>query len=210
MISAEEMQRYAEQLILFSQSQTDAPTLESDDASRPGVGAGATPGTLPSSSAPVAGPAPTAVSVPEPVLSRPMQSMGAFDAYGGSIPADPFHEDDADTRRNKTPKSMAVASARAIRSSSSTGEYTDESRERDESGVSEAETDTDAETDDEPTIRPAHSCASSETQSLYSVDASEDGDEEEDAGDVSPRGRPLQSHRWANGAADGDRHMASP
>ena len=41
----------------------------------------------------------------------------------------------------------------------------------------EVETDFEGSTDDEPTIRPSHSCASSDTQSLFSNDASasEDG-----------------------------------
>ena len=50
-----------------------------------------------------------------------------------------------------------------------------------------SETDTDAETDDEPTIQSAYSCASSDTQSLISSDAStsEDGgfDDEDEGGD---------------------------
>ena len=50
-----------------------------------------------------------------------------------------------------------------------------------------SETDTDAETDDEPTIQSAYSCASSETQSLISSDASTSEDcgfdDEDEGGD---------------------------
>ncbi|KDQ65050.1 hypothetical protein JAAARDRAFT_28713 [Jaapia argillacea MUCL 33604] len=159
MISTEEMQRYAEQLILFSQSnhQTDA------------------------SPSPV--PAPPIERQP----SAPLQAMGAVDAYGGRIvdpsptgpPADRGprpqpeeashnHHDDDDENQpvTRTPNARPSMSHRASISST----HTQSSSVDSDAGT---ETEYDGETDDEPTIRPP----GSDTQSLYSVESVEDRDE---------------------------------
>jgi len=164
MISPQEMQRYAEQLVLFSQLRSE------DDLS-------AVPPKSPSS------------------LSAPMQAMGAVDAYGGSL-VGPTH------RPDHTPS--VSASALAIPNHKSGGRtpqvrprvpsYTtgavSETDASDVDTTSEAGTETDAETDDEPTIRPNHSSCSSDTMSMYSY-TSEDTD--------------------ADAADDGrDHHMGSP
>lgn len=188
-IPTDEMQRYADQLIRFSQGQTGAD--------------GAQPWTIP--------------TAPEPsaTASRPLQSMGAFDAFGGAITNDTASYADASTSAPRTPR-------RSWSSSASTNTSVDEQ----ESSVC-SETDTDAETDDEPTIRPAHSCASSDTQSLFSNDASEDSfvdtDDTDGDGDLTDDDRPSTRrsrpphHRWSSTASssvdssvDGDRLMASP
>ncbi|PAV21150.1 cyclin-domain-containing [Pyrrhoderma noxium] len=125
---------------------------------------------------------------------RPMQSMGAIDAFGGTIGAAA-----PDDQENSSIYS---------------------------------ETDTDAETDDEPTIRPAYSCASSDTQSLFSSDAStsedggfddedEGGDDDDDDGSATDDERPNlrrfgapTHHRWDSNASSSvggeDRLMTSP
>lgn len=164
MIPPQEMQRYAEQLVLFSQlrSEGDLSTM---------------PPKSPSS------------------LSAPMQAMGAVDAYGGSL-AGSTH------RADHTP-SVSTSTSAALNHKN--GTRTPQVRPRDPSFVngavsetdasdadttSEAGTETDAETDDEPTIRPDHSSCSSDTMSMYSC-TSEDTD--------------------AGGADDGrDHRMGSP
>ena len=161
-----------------------------------------------------ANPAPPDQQAP---ASRPLQSMGAFDAYGGIVVSDNAQYAENQAPRNATPKRSSVAAPPAPA-------VPDEQEERDQESSVCSETDTDAETDDEPTIRPAHSCASSDTQSLFSNDASEDGvdpDDYED-GDLTDDDRPSArasrpSHqRWRSAtasmdsSADGDRLMASP
>lgn len=163
MVSPQEMQRYAEQLVLFSQLRSDG------DLST-------IPPKLPSS------------------LSVPMQTMGAVDAYGGSFIGS--------TRR--VDHTSSVSTLTYTTSNHKNGFKTPQVRPRepyangaisepdasDADTTSEAGTETDAETDDEPTIRPNHSSCSSDTMSMYSY-TSEDTD--------------------ADGADDGrDHRMGSP
>lgn len=74
-ILPDEMQRYAEQLILFSQSQSH--TLSSTSPSRPVTPSRSQESTFPSRSSPQA-----------PAASGPARAMGAIDAYGGSVAPD--------------------------------------------------------------------------------------------------------------------------
>ena len=114
---------------------------------------------------------------------RPMQSMGAIDAFGGTIGSDKtYSHRDADAPRNSTPRRSWSGAG-----SSSTNTTRAAAPDDQENSSIHSETDTDAETDDEPTIQSAYSCASSDTQSLISSDAStsEDGgfDDEDEGGD---------------------------
>ena len=162
-----------------------------------------------------------------------MQSMGAIDAFGGAVI--PGHaatsQAGAVAPRNSTPKrSWSSATPSSSTNGLSTKAVVPDDPEN--SSVC-SETDTDAETDDEPTIRPAHSCASSDTQSLFSSDASasedggfegeDEGGEDEDDDDEGSAtdderpnlrrfgGRPIH-HRWNSNASsvNEDRTMASP
>lgn len=161
-IPPEEMQRYAEQLILFSEvqsaksSSSNSPTNDKSSVNPANVA--------------------SRLAIP----SRPMQSMGAFDAFGGQIVADV----DDDAPRNKTPRRIASAAA-LLAIPSNTENYIEGDQERE--SILGSETDTDAETDDEPTIRPAHSGSSSETQSLYEADSFEVDGNDDTAG--SPRNK---------------------
>jgi len=164
MISPQEMQRYAEQLVLFSQlrSEGDLPPM---------------PPKSPSS------------------LSAPMQAMGAVDAYGGSL-VGPTHRADhtlsASTSASATSNHKNGTRTPQVRprEPSLANGAVSETEASDADTTSEAGTETDAETDDEPTIRPNHSSCSSDTMSMYSC-TSEDTD-----ADVADDGR--------------DHHMGSP
>lgn len=190
-VPTEEMQHYWKQLMRFSQDQSEADGIQ----------------------------APTNHVTPEQPgpASRPLQSMGAFDAFGGVVVSDSASYASIQAPRNTTPKrSSAPVPAAAV--------VPDEQEERDQENSVCYETDTDAETDDEPTIRPAHSCASSDTQSLFSNDASEDGVDPDGYGDGDltdddrhstrlsrpPRQRWSSAAASVNSSADGDRLMASP
>ncbi|KAJ7499314.1 cyclin-domain-containing protein [Mycena latifolia] len=144
-IPRDEMQRYAEQLILFSNSpETVSP-------------------------------------IPAPVAA-PMQAMGAIDAYGGRLPAE-----------RPTPKPPQLVPNGGPypppHASSSSSNKTPSVRPRfpaDEDTETETETETEGTdggwtTDDEPTIRPAHSSAG-----LSSADdTGDEGDDEDGEGDES-------------------------
>lgn len=135
------MQRYAEQLILFSNSP----------------------------------PPPPAAVRPFPA-ALPMQAMGAIDAYGGRVP-------NGVVPPNKTPNTRP--------------RYHDgNDTETETEAETETETDGGWTTDDEPTIRPAHSSAgnsSDDTRSLCSSSADDTDDEgaamegvEDEQGDRTP------------------------
>jgi len=113
-------------------------------------------------------------------LSVPMQTMGAVDAYGGSSIGSTHLMDHA----------SPVSTSAAVISNHKNGAKTPQVRPREPSytngavsetdasdadTTSEAGTETDAETDDEPTIRPNHSSSSSDTMSMHSY-TSEDTD----------------------------------
>lgn len=162
MVSPQEMQRYAEQLVLFSQLRS-----EGDISSMPPKS--------PSS------------------LSAPMQAMGAVDAYGGSFVASTYradHTSPSSTSATSNHKNGARTPQVRPRDPSFINGAVSETDASDAETTSEAGTETDAETDDEPTIRPNHSSCSSDTMSMHSY-TSEDTD--------------------ADGADDGrDHRMGSP
>lgn len=154
------MQRYAEQLIIFSQSETS--------------------------------PAPHVPPLTTSTPSAPMQAMGAIDAYGGRIPSD--DHDAFSYRPSRAPTQQQGPSYLATNGSSNNNHSTpnvrprwpyedaedDEDDEREADAGNETETDGGETTDDEPTIRPPHSSASSETdnRSLCSTSTVESEDDE--------------------------------
>ena len=166
MISVEEMQSYAEQLIRFSQSNSD-----------PSV-----PPFTPYSS--------TSPNNPSP--AGPTKYMSYVDAQHqrASIASPEYPAD--------TPETPQVGPSRPYRRSTSSYSTTSTL-----DAASEAETDVEGSTDDEPTIRPTHSSASSETMSLHSVasDAdsmyTDDGDGCRDDGSDAPAsgGTPGRDYR---------------
>ena len=191
-IPADEMQRYADQLIRFAQ------TRNGPEGGQPWV----SPALEDQRAMPV---------------SRPLQSMGAFDAFGGAIGGADCGVADSDAPRNSTPRRSMMNGIR-----NSAADVPDEQEERDQESSVYSETDTDAETDDEPTIRPAGSCASSDTQSLFSNDASAsedghssfdmhgDGDDDDegpptdDESSVSGFSRRPMHYRWNSSASSID------
>ena len=158
------MQRYAEQRVLFSQLRSE------DDLS-------AIPPKSPSS------------------LSAPLQAMGAVDVYDGSLVGSTHPTDYTPSVPTLVPatanhKNGARTPQVRPRDPPLTNGAISETDASDVDTTSEAGTETDAETDDEPTIRPNHSSCSSDTMSMYSY-TSEDTD--------------------ADGADDGrDHRMGSP
>lgn len=152
--------------------------------------------------------------------SHPMQSMGAIDAYGGSlgpheyVPPQQRHAED-DPPRNATTPRRRPTSPTPTPASVVPPTPADESFERESSCGASIYSETD--TDDEPTIRPTGSCANSETQSLYSNDGANDEDEgvpvtEEDIARRLLLSRPTH-RRWdsSSSSIDGDdARMASP
>ncbi|KAI5829794.1 cyclin-domain-containing protein [Schizophyllum commune Tattone D] len=145
-IHQDEMQRYAEQLILFSHKHSSSPLPHT---------------IVPLSSIP---------SSSQTGSAAPTPAMGAVDAYGGQIPT---HPSSATSHANHEQAPSSVSAAFQPRYSS--GDDTETETE------TETETDGGSTTDDEPTIRPAHSSAGSvsdDSSSLYSTSTtSEDADE---------------------------------
>ena len=115
--------------------------------------------------------------------ARPLESMGAIDAYGGTVAAE--RSEASDARRNQTPKrtqptTTNASEAGAINGHTRTHSMNEDTQDDNRSTTgTETDAETDAETDDEPTIRAHHSCASSETQSCCSVDTNDENEEEE-------------------------------
>lgn len=189
-ISSDEMEHYARQLAQYSQRKPGSTPMQFKSVSEP-------------------------LSGPSMMPSRPMHSMGAFDAFGGNIQNDQvIQHPGIPAPKNATPRRTAL-----IR----TTPHREASEERDQESSVYSETDTDAETDDEPTIKPSHSCGSSDTQSLFSNDASEasfdtnEDDEEENATDdehKTPERERSYHRRWesreSTAVNNNNRHMASP
>ncbi|KII89552.1 hypothetical protein PLICRDRAFT_610647 [Plicaturopsis crispa FD-325 SS-3] len=123
-----------------------------------------------------------------------MRAMGAFDAYGGSIASDPpppsAYASAPAPAGSKTP-SASFAQPPITHSASSTSS-TSSTSAHDQDDQSDAETEIETETeggdttDDEPTIRPAGSRASS---SCSSSSVALSGDEHDDDEDMERRGR---------------------
>ena len=158
MISPQEMQRYAEQLVLFSQLRSD------DDLP-----------TMPPKS-------PSSLSAPMQAMGAVDAYGGSL--VGSTHRAD--HTPSASTSEFTTSNAKNGTRTPQVRPrelpfTNGTVSETDAS---DADTTSEAGTETDAETDDEPTIRPNHSSCSSDTMSMYSCTSEDtDADGADDARD---------------------------
>ncbi|EIN10242.1 cyclin-domain-containing protein, partial [Punctularia strigosozonata HHB-11173 SS5] len=150
MVSPEEMQKYAEDLVFFSQTQQPSSAISSSSSSS---------STTTTTSAPVL-PSPSSADPPSP--STP------------AIPAAPA----ADQSHLKTPHVRPATAGYQRKDSFASSAHTDDSAAE----TDDAETSTS--TDDEPTIRPARSDASSETQSLHSTETETETDEDEEERDM--------------------------
>ena len=149
MISPQEMQRYAEQLVLFSQLRS-----EGDLSAMP-----------PKS--------PTSLSIPMQAMGAVDVYGGSL--VGSAHRTD--HTPSVSTSASATSNHKNGARTPQVRPRelSFTNGAVSETDASDADTTSEAGTETDAETDDEPTIRPNHSSCSSDTMSMYSC-TSEDTD----------------------------------
>lgn len=165
-IPKEEMQRYAEQLVLFSKSSPPADL----------------------SSFPYPAPTSSTLSSPSTLVSAPTMTMGAIDAYGGRAPgrSSSTHSKEKDAPQ---PPFGSVNGASSLVPSSShhwsqripNGKMRQPSEDPETETETEAETETETDgwtTDDEPTIRPPHSSSSSEDS--RSICGSDTGDVDED------------------------------
>ena len=193
------MQRYAEQLILFSQSHTDyvSPmTLSIPPSSIPDH----TPTVTPVSHIrPTGLPPPPAVTssspqhqqTSDPSQATSMRTMGAIDAYGGRVPGDvprgypmtrehhpqhsgPSSADGAGAGINltRTPNARLVR-----RDSTSTADDTETETENETGTETGTETDADetSTTDDEPTIRPGRTSIAGSVYSVASASSAGSG-----------------------------------
>ncbi|KIJ70603.1 hypothetical protein HYDPIDRAFT_23695 [Hydnomerulius pinastri MD-312] len=191
-ISPEEMQRYAEQLVLFSQSQAQS-SQPSSSSPIP---------SIPSHSLPHAPPTQFRPSLPSSLASSsagPARAMGAIDAYGGTVAPD------------RTP------SMRAVRTRDD-----DTSSILSETDTEAGETEGGDTTDDEPTIRPPNSgsscCSDAEDtqgEGEFRADGIRDDigrddlvrdDRDRDRGDATPE---LRAQRRVREVSE-DVGMASP
>ncbi|KAI0699840.1 cyclin-domain-containing protein [Cytidiella melzeri] len=140
-------------------------------------------------------------SSPSPIVptqlspAGPSKLMGSADTRREYIPP----HSTVDTQPNRTPQ---VNPRQAYRRSSSSFSST-YSTASEADAASETSTDFDGSTDDEPTIRPAHSSASSETMSLRSASdtdsiLTDDGDRDDDsreAGSYTPGETQARDYR---------------
>ena len=149
MISPQEMQRYAEQLILFSQLRSDG-----DLSAIP-------PRSLSNLSAPMQ--AMGAVDAYGGSLVGSTHRTDHTSPVSTSTSTTSNHKNGARTPQVR-PREPPLANGSVSETDASDPDTT-----------SEAGTETDAETDDEPTIRPNHSSCSSDTMSMHSY-TSEDAD----------------------------------
>ena len=182
------MQRYAEQLILFSQSHTDyvspmtlsippssipdhTPTVTPVSHTRP-IGIPPVP--------PVTSPSPHHQQTSDPSQVTSMRTMGAIDAYGGRVPGDvprgyPMARqsptDGAGAGANSTPN------VRLVRRDSISTDDTETETENETGTETGTETDADetSTTDDEPTIRPGRTSIAGSIYSVASVSSTGSG-----------------------------------
>jgi hypothetical protein len=157
----------------------------------------------------------------------PSEAMGAIDAYGGRIGSGPglerytngySHQDYPKhptpimTTSNRTPhvRPRGVSPSPSTHSTSTVASY-----ETEPETETETETDGGSTTDDEPTIRPPHSCADSEDdRSLFDGNVGEDtgdeggGESSGGKGDLTPERKRLGHCRDGNRFSD--ESMASP
>lgn len=172
------MQSYAEQLIRFSQTNSDPSLIP--------------PPTIRTASN---GPSPAAPT-------KYMNYVGAqHDRTTSQISE--YH---AESPVARTPQATPIKSVHRSQSQASLAS----------NATSEAETDFDGSTDDDTTIRPTHSSASSDAASVYSTQT-DDGDDSRDGFDMADS---VREHSHGHGTpgsrssvgpgGDGDTHMASP
>ncbi|KAJ7590722.1 cyclin-domain-containing protein [Mycena floridula] len=178
-IPQDEMQRYAEQLIAFSNS----PTAGSLDTVSPQPHIPVSTPSAFSSAGSFSG-----------AVATPTHTMGAFDAYGGHLPGETSSVYGAYSGHPKAPDAPQSSFAPIQRSSpsrfSQMGKLVSEASKKNETDETETETETETDggwtTDDEPTIRPPHSSAGSseDSRSICSnSDVGDDGaDPEDDVG----------------------------
>lgn len=188
-VSNEEMQRYAEQLIIFSQGDTVADSLQAPEAARNGSSHRASGST-----------------------SVPLKIMGAIDAYGGRLAPEhlvgttsaPLRQYDASQYHFGASSSSQTPSYRGYEtdgndtetegSTTDGGDVTDDG-ETSCDASSMVSADGGFSTDDEPTIRANQSvrgsiCSGDDTSSLYSNDShfsyTDEGDDVDNNGDRTP------------------------
>jgi len=163
-IAAEEMQRYAEQLQIYSRN-TEGGLKNIQDISHPC----------------------TQSRSPQDMIATSMRRMGAADAYGGRLPGEPMTEEE--NIRETYSGVVGYHTALRGKAAEARGDLGVLERSASESTESVIETEEEGgETDDEPTIR-GHSSAGSETQSLCTVESdaySEDEAEEDERDDRTP------------------------
>lgn len=210
-IPSEELQRYADHLVATEGGQAGPISSGTNSESLSGIGGEQAPATQSSM--------PFVPMQRASAPSHPMQSMGAVDAYGGSLgqcqQAQQRHAQEDDHPRNVSTPRRRPTSPSPSSASIPPPTPVDESFEREGSCGASVYSETD--TDDEPTIRPTHSCANSETQSLYSNDGANDDEDgapltEDDIAQRLLRSRPTH-RRWASSSSSidgGDAKMASP
>ncbi|KAJ7755686.1 cyclin-domain-containing protein [Mycena maculata] len=178
-IPRDEMQRYAEQLILFS----NAPHTPSS--------------APPSSTFPPSASSSSAGHVP-PVVAAPMQAMGAIDAYGGRVPDPSFSV--PVTANGSLPPGPFLNGTASSSYASFTGFKTPRRPPVDDDTETETETETEGTetdggwtTDDEPTIRPGSTRSHSGSDDSRSLSSADDtGDEEEGEGDEEREGDEME------------------
>ncbi|KAF8626903.1 hypothetical protein AX15_004632 [Amanita polypyramis BW_CC] len=214
-ISSTEMQRYAEQLILFSQSHTDyvspmslsIPSTSTLDHTPISPVSHNGPGALPSPSPAISSSTHHQLH-PDPSQAHDMHTMGAIDAYGGRIPGEVpkgcamtrDHQphtngpsSSADFSAASTNSVNRTPNARLVRRDSVSTSDDTETETENETGT-ETGTETDADdtstTDDEPTIRPGRTSIAG---SVYSVTSASS------AGSGSSGGRAGSGESAANG-----------
>ena len=178
------MQRYAEQLILFSQSHSDyvspmtlsiPPTPIQDHTPTVTPVLHTRPTGLPP--APPMNPSSPRPNVPSQATS--MRTMGAIDAYGGRVPGDvprgyPQHSGPSsiDGATAGTNPINLTPNARLVRRDSIS--TTDDTETENETGT-ETDADETSTTDDEPTIRPGRTSIAGSVYSLASVSSTGSG-----------------------------------
>lgn len=159
-IPKDEMQRYAEQLILFSKSPDPVPTSPTS-----ATGMGTTTPTMQSlipafvASASATGASPVVMSGARSTgaVAGPSQTMGAYDAYGGQVLSPSLAQSTSVFPFPQPSKGKAVARPPPPMLQRGGTSHGDTDTETETETEPETDTDNGSTTDDEPTIRPAHS-----------------------------------------------------
>ncbi|EDR04898.1 uncharacterized protein LACBIDRAFT_303755 [Laccaria bicolor S238N-H82] len=178
-ISSAEMQRYAEQLMVFSRSSDPALLLKHPAIQQP----------QPVASSSSASSSPHRQNKTSPLRVVSPKGMGAIDAYGGHVPSSESHAASMAKMQAGVPK-LSYPIPRTPRSAGVNGhpppppspDTPDDEDEVETETETETETDGGSTTDDEPTIRPGDggSVCSSVRSRRNSLASSVWGDEDED------------------------------